>query len=68
MAIVHEIVERDKVLMASLRYKDDVWTDDEIRARINELEFVLTIPQAMVAELKLMNQNKPNNDDNTQGD
>lgn len=59
-----ELKLRDSVLMGNLRYGDDLWSDDNIRARLNELEYVLTLPQAIMTDLRLsqQNQNKTNND------
>jgi hypothetical protein len=64
--IAGEIKARDEVLMQNLRYGDDTWSDKEIRARINELEFVLTIPEAMVTELRM--RQKPKEESNEQPD
>jgi hypothetical protein len=64
--IVNEILERDKVIMQSLRYGSEVWSDVEMRARVNELEYVLTIPQAIITDMRLSQINKKTN--NGQGE
>jgi hypothetical protein len=64
--IVDEIIERDKVIMQSLRYGSEVWSDEVCRARVNELEYVLTIPQAIITDMKLSQINKKTN--NEQGE
>jgi len=62
--IEDELKLRDAVLMGNLRYGDELWSDDNIRARLNELEYVLTLPKAIMTDLRLsqQNQNKTNND------
>lgn len=54
-AVLFEIEERDKVLMDLLRYgdPDKKWTDREIRSRINELEYLKTLPEMILMDLKL---------------
>lgn len=56
-AIVNEIELRDQEITQLLRKGDDLWTDAEMRARLNELEFVKTIPQAIIVDLQLSKNN-----------
>jgi hypothetical protein len=56
-----EIKARDAYITQCLRLGDDVWSDGEMRARLNELEFIITIPQAIMLDLKL--SKKSNNDE-----
>lgn len=60
--LVYEITERDKYITQCLRLGDETWSDDVMRARLNELEYVLTIPEAIIADKTLSQQNKDNND------
>lgn len=60
--VVNEIIERDKVIMQGLRYGSEVWSDEVMRARVNELEYVLTIPQAIITDIQLSRANKTNNE------
>lgn len=59
-AVLFEIQERDLYIMNFLRYgdPDKKWTDDEMRARINELEFITSLPDCMVADIKIQMSQK----------
>jgi hypothetical protein len=54
-SILFEIEERDKVLMDLLRYGDieKKWSDNEIRARINELEYLKSLPDVIIMDIKI---------------
>lgn len=53
-----EIEERDAYIMQLMRIGDDKWTDGEMRARLNELEYILQTPRAIILELELQQRNK----------
>lgn len=60
--ICGEIKARDAYITQCLRLGDASWTDDQMRGRLNELEFVLTIPQAIMTDVRLSQQiQKTNN-------
>jgi hypothetical protein len=54
-AVLFEISERDKYIMELLRYgdPDGKWSDHEMRARLNELEYTESIPDVMIADIKM---------------
>jgi hypothetical protein len=59
-AVLYEIRERDKYIMDLLREgKDPLWSDDNMRGRMNELDYVCHIPDILIEALKL---EKPNNE------
>lgn len=62
IAVCSEIKERDNYIVQCLRTGDSSWSDDVMRARLNELEYVLTIPEAIIADKTLSQRNKDNND------
>ena len=60
LAILNEINKRDSLLMSYLREGDPEkrWTDQEIRARINELEFVKRTPEFFILDIALQRREK----------
>ena len=56
-ALVNELMERDKYITDCLRKGDKDWSDAEMRARLDELEFVLTTPSSIIEELQLITKN-----------
>jgi hypothetical protein len=58
-AFQYEIADRRQYLLELFVDHDQVWTDDELRARINELGFLLQIPASLIAE----KQNSVNNEE-----
>lgn len=59
LKMMTEVRERDAILMASFREgKKDYGTDDEIRARLSELDFIAGIASAFEEDAKLIQTNK----------
>lgn len=42
--------------MELLRYGDDQWTDEELRARVSELEYFKTLPEAILVDLRIASE------------
>jgi len=55
-ALKGEIEERDKYLMELLRHGDEQWTDEELRARVSELEYFKTLPEAILVDLRIASE------------
>ena len=52
-AIKTEIAARDSYIMSILREgHDSQWTDDNMRGRLNELEYVLQIPAIVMMDIQ----------------
>lgn len=63
--MIKEIDERYQVILPKLiAGKDPVWTDDCMRGRLDELEFVASIATDMIAALEL-DENKDKKEGNT---
>jgi hypothetical protein len=62
--IENEIKLRDKVITEDLRNGDNSLGDDNNkRGRLKELEFVLTIPQAVLADIRISQKDKINKEE-----
>jgi len=44
--------------MTLLREGDELWTDKELRARVNELEYFKTLPKALLLDLEIATKEK----------
>jgi len=53
-----ELAERDRYITQLLKSGDTKWSDNEMRARLSEIEFVLQTPSAIILELELLKTNK----------
>ena len=59
--IVDEITARDSVVNKDLREgNNSLGNDDTKRGRLNELEFVLTIPRAIITDIRISKSQKEN--------
>jgi hypothetical protein len=52
--LVNEFKARDQYITNLLRTGDNIWSTEEMRARLNELEFVIQTPDAIILELELL--------------
>lgn len=58
-ALKNEIQARDDYIMSLLREGGDkIWSDDNMRGRLNELEYVLQIPFIVMADLQISQTTK----------
>ena len=54
ISICEELKERQAFIVAKLiQGSDQIWNDDNMRGRISELEFMETLPEAMLADILL---------------
>ena len=54
LSICEELKERQAFIVAKLiQGNDQLWNDDNMRGRISELEFMETLPEAMLADILL---------------
>lgn len=67
LALRKELIERDAYITECLRRGDKKWSDDVMRARLNELEFVLTTPYSIIEELKLITNNNRKGEEDGNG-
>jgi hypothetical protein len=72
-AILFELEERDKFVMELLRYgdPDQKWSDSDMRSRLNELEYMRSIPKVMANDIRMQQLNASKDEDNrnnTQGE
>lgn len=59
--IVAEIQGRDKVIDKDLRDgNNSLGNDDTKRGRLNEIEFILTIPRAIITDIRISKTKKDN--------
>lgn len=63
LALRKELIDRDTYITECLRKGDKEWSDEVMRARLNELEFVVTTPYSMIEELKLITENNKKGED-----
>lgn len=56
-AIVAEIKARDVYIMGILRGGNDkFWTDDNMRGRLDELDYIVKIPEIVIQDMELQLQ------------
>jgi len=54
VSICEELKERQAFIIAKLiQGSDQIWNDDNMRGRISELEFMETLPEAMLTDILL---------------
>lgn len=52
-AVIHELREREQYIVELLKEGGDTkWSDDNMRGRINELEFVSQVPLSIMLAIK----------------
>lgn len=63
-AICAELEARKQMIVDMLIIGGDLnWTDDNMRGRISELEYLKSTPDAMIAEIELSNEELQKNAD-----
>lgn len=63
-----ELTARYELIVSKLiQGSDTLWTDDNMRGRLSEIEFLKTFPEAIIADIKLQLQNHKEIEDERSG-
>jgi len=62
--LLDEFKERDEVVSQKLRVgRDTEWTDDNMRGRLNELEYVASLVDFIILDLKKVQEDEKEKED-----
>jgi hypothetical protein len=61
--LLDELEERDGVVNQKLRVGDDKWSDDNMRGRLSELEYIASLVDFIILDLKKVQEDEKEKED-----